>query len=366
VAGQRAPGSGGSDERKAPRSGELEQEIRFCEVDGARVAYATVGSGPALLLPALWISHLELEWGVGELRAFIGGLARRRTVIRYDRLGTGLSDRPAGGLELTVAAEVRTVGALVDALGLDELSLLGISWGGCTAAAFAARAPERVRCVALVGAFVDGTRIAPAPLREALVATVRAHWGAGSRQLADVWVPGADAHTRERFARLQRAAASPEVAAAMLEAVYATDMREVLSRVPVPALVLHRREDRAMPFEQGRELAARLPHARLVALDGDLHPPWLGDRDAVLGALTAFLDAHHPARAAPAAGDGPLSKRECEVLRLVADGLSDAEIAGRLILSPHTVHRHVANIRTKLGQPSRAAAAAYAAREGLI
>jgi DNA-binding CsgD family transcriptional regulator len=120
-----------------------------------------------------------------------------------------------------------------------------------------------------------------------------------------------------------------------------------------------------MPFEQGRELAALLPDARLVALDGDLHPPWLGDSDAVLGALGTFLDQHHPrGRTRPRAG--PLSEREREVLRLVADGLGDAEIARRLIVSPHTVHRHVANIRAKLGQPSRAAAAAYAAREVLI
>jgi pimeloyl-ACP methyl ester carboxylesterase/DNA-binding CsgD family transcriptional regulator len=357
VAGTKLPGDRGA----AP-----EQEIRFCDVGGARVAYATVGSGPALLLPALWISHLELEWGFDDFRAFIGALARRRTVIRYDRLGTGLSDRPQDEPEATVEAEVRTVAAVVDALGLKELSLLGISWGGCTAAAFAARRPEQVRCLAVVGSFADGTRIAPEPLRKAMADTVRAHWGAGSRLLTDVWLPGADADLRERFARLQRAAASPEAAAAMLDGIYATDMRGLLPRVPVPALVVHRREDRAMPFEQGRELAALLPQARLVALAGDLHPPWLGDSDAVLGALTAFLDAHHPARAAPAAGDGPLSGREREVLRLVADGLSDAEIARRLIVSPHTVHRHVANIRAKLGQPSRAAAAAYAAREGLI
>ena len=198
-----------------------------------------------------------------------------------------------------------------------------------------------------------------------MVATVRAHWGAGARLLADVWIPGADADTRERFARLQRAAAEPEAAAAMLETVYATDMRPVLPAVREPALVVHRREDRAMPFAQGRELASQLPQARLVALDGDLHPPWLGDSDAALGALTTFLDAHHPTGSAPSA-DRPLSDREREVLRLVADGLSDAEIARTLILSPHTVHRHVANIRTKLGQPSRAAAAAYAVSAGLI
>jgi DNA-binding CsgD family transcriptional regulator len=178
-------------------------------------------------------------------------------------------------------------------------------------------------------------------------------------------VPGADGPTRDRFARLQRASAAPETAAAMLEAVYDTDMRDVLARVRAPTLVLHRRDDRAMPFAQGREAASLVPGARFVALDGDAHPPWLGDSAAVIDAITAFLDAQDPARPAPDP-DAPLSAREAEVLRLVAEGLSDTEIAGRLIVSPHTVHRHVANIRFKLGQPSRAAAAAYAARRGLI
>jgi pimeloyl-ACP methyl ester carboxylesterase/DNA-binding CsgD family transcriptional regulator len=343
---------------------ELGQDIRFAAVDGHRVAYATVGSGPPLLLPALWIGHLELEWGFEDFRAFIGALAKRRTVIRYDRLGTGLSDRPAEPVGSSLEREVRTIATILHALGLERVSLLGISFGGCPAVAFAASHPQRVRSLALFGAYADGAQIAPPALREAMVATVRAHWGAGSRQLAAMWLPGADAETLERFARLQRAAAGAEVAAAMLEGVYAADVRELLPRVIAPALVVHRRADRAMPFAQGRELAARLSAARLVALDGELHLPWLGDSDAVIGTVGAFLDEHHPVGAAPR--DGPLSEREREVLRLVADGLSDAEIAARLIVSPHTVHRHVANIRTKLGQPSRAAAAAYAARAGLI
>ena len=79
----------------ARRSAQVDQEIRFCTVDGARLAYATVGQGPALVLPALWISHLELEWGFAEFRTFVAALARERTVIRYDRLGTG-TFRPRG------------------------------------------------------------------------------------------------------------------------------------------------------------------------------------------------------------------------------------------------------------------------------
>jgi DNA-binding NarL/FixJ family response regulator len=61
-----------------------------------------------------------------------------------------------------------------------------------------------------------------------------------------------------------------------------------------------------------------------------------------------------------------LSRREVEVLRLVAQGLSNQEIAARLVLSKHTVHRHISNILTKLDLPSRAAAAIYAARHDLL
>ena len=324
-------------------------------------------------------------------------------MIRYDRLGTGLSDR-----EVVAESELETLVALVDALGLDACSLLGMSWGATTAVAFAAQHPRRVRSLALVGGFARGEEIAPLALRSALVATVRAHWGAGARALSDVWLPGADADLRDRFARLQRAAASAEVAAATLEAIYATDVRALAATVATPALVVHRRDDHAMPHALGRELAASLQQARFVTLEGNLHLPWLGDSAAVLDALDEFLDRHDPPPAAapasppalgaappaaappraaapraaapaapPAAGAAapasprdpgatPLSDREREVLRLVAEGLGDAEIAARLVVSPHTVHRHVANIRTKLGQPTRAAAAAYAARNGLI
>jgi pimeloyl-ACP methyl ester carboxylesterase/DNA-binding CsgD family transcriptional regulator len=362
--------------------GQAEQEIRFVELDGRPMAYAVVGSGPALVLPALWVSHLELEWTMGAFRSFVAALARGRTVIRYDRLGTGLSDPDGGPAELTIDAEVRALETLMDALGLESAALLGISWGGSTAAAFTARRPERVIALAVVGACASGEGIAPPALRDALVSTVRAHWGAGSRMLADVWLPGADAYLRDDFARLQQAAASPEVAAATLEAVYGTDIRDALASVRAPALVVHRRGDRAMPFALGRDLAARIPGARLVALDGDVHPPWLGDSRAVLRALDDFLPADPSAAraaapppaagtAAPpaprgASGDGPLTDRELAVLRLVAEGLSDAEIGERLVVSPHTVHRHVANIRSKLRQPSRAAAVARAARLGLI
>ena len=296
-----------------------EQELRFLELDGARVAYATLGSGPALLVPALWASHLERDWSSAEYREFFSQLARDHTVIRYDRLGTGLSDRDIDPAGLGVELELRTLEALVAAFGLEQVALLGLSFGGCSAAAFAARRPELVSSLALVGAFARGADIAAADLREALVATVRAHWGAGSRMMADVWIPGADAATREHFVALQRASASPELAAALLEAVYRADVRHLLPRIAAPTLVLHRRNDRAMPFALGRELAALIPGARLVALEGDIHLPWLGDGDG--GARRAGRVPRRAERSVEhghaSVEHGPLSEREREVLMLV-------------------------------------------------
>ena len=209
---------------------------------------------------------------------------------------------------------------------------------------------------------------------------MREHWGLGSRALADVFMPSAGAAEREEFVEFQRQAADAERAARGLEAVYGFDVADRLGDVPPGAVVLHRRADRAIPVECGRELAAGLPGATFVALDGDDHYPWFGDTEQLLGAAFDALGVEErfaPAApgkggrdpgatdgAAPAADD--LTRRETEVLGLVAAGLSDREIADRLVLSPHTVHRHVANVRTKLGLPTRAAAVAAAARRGLL
>ena len=323
----------------------MEQEIRFCSVPGGRIAYATAGSGPPLVIPALWISHVELEWEFPEYRAFIAALAETHTVIRYDRLGTGLSDRDAA----------RPSGATPTRSRRSRRSSTrsASSASTCSASRSARQRRRRVRgapprarrSLAFVGALrARRRRSLRAPLREALAATVRAHWGAGSRVLSDVWLPG-----RERgAARPVRAAAAgrrraPRSRRPTLEAVYATDVRDLLPAVTAPALVIHRRATARSRIALGRDLAARLPNARFVALDGELHLPWLGDTAPVLAALQRSCDGRRRDAA------GPLSAREQEVLRLVGAGLSDAEIAARLVVSPHTVHRHVANIRTKLG-----------------
>jgi pimeloyl-ACP methyl ester carboxylesterase/DNA-binding CsgD family transcriptional regulator len=349
-----------------------EPEIRFTEERGRRIAWARSGEGPPLVFCGWWMSHLELNWREPRFRAFVEALGRHRTVVRYDAPGTGVS-ADGTARDATVEGEAAALAAVVEASGADSADLFAGSSGAPVGVAFAAAHPEQVERLVVYGGYASGPSIAAARDREAMVALVREHWGLGSRVLADIFMPSADGRARDAFVAFQREAADAEGAARSLDAVYSFDVAARLGEVTAPAVVLHRREDRAIPFELGRELAAGLPGASFVALDGADHFPWFGDSDAVLRATLNALGVDGAAAAAPESStegvplEGQdLTSRETEVLTLVASGLSDREIAERLVLSPHTVHRHVANVRTKLGLPTRAAAVAAATKRGLL
>jgi pimeloyl-ACP methyl ester carboxylesterase/DNA-binding CsgD family transcriptional regulator len=348
-----------------------EQAIRFTAEPGRRIAWAQSGEGPPLVLLGWWMSHLELNWRDPRFRAFVEALGQHRTVIRYDGPGTGASADGSSAVA-SLDGEAAALAAVVEAAAAGPVDLLAGSSGAPVGVAYAAAHPDRVRTLVLYGGYARGSGIADARARKAIVDLVREHWGLGSRALADLFMPSADAREREAFVEFQRQAGSAEGAARSLEAVYGFDVSDRLARVPPGAVVLHRREDRAIPFELGRELAAGLPEATFLALDGDDHYPWFGDSAQMVATALRALGvegvAMPPAPPERPAGDGELdlTERETEVLGLVASGLSDAEIAERLVLSPHTVHRHVANVRTKLGLPTRAAAVAAAAKRGLI
>ncbi len=344
-----------------------ESEIRFLPLGARRVAYEIRGDGPPLVAPAWWVSHLELDWQSPGFRRFWEGVAAGYAFIRYDRLGVGMSDRTVRDSDLTIDGEVATLRALLDELGLERVSLIGGSCGSCTAIAFAATYPERVERLVLYGSYPDGAEITAPGVADAILGAVRAHWGLGSRLLSDMFLGGAEPAEHERFAQIQREAATAETAAALLGLVYRLNVSAHLPLVRSPALVVHRRDDRAVPFRLGREVAAAIPGATFIPLQGSAHFPWHGDVDSV---VRACREALAPAQSPPHRANEPeqvlLSQREREILACVARGLSDREIAVQLVLSSHTVHRHVANIRRKLGRTSRTAAVAEAARLGLL
>jgi pimeloyl-ACP methyl ester carboxylesterase/DNA-binding CsgD family transcriptional regulator len=339
----------------------VDQEIRFCEVDGRRLAWASVGEGPLLLYRGGWVSHLEEEWKQPAARRFLEELARTHRVVRYDRLGVGLSDREVAG-PVTVETEARALAAVADAAGGEPATIFACCCEGAAAARFAVTSPGRVRKLVFFGAFVARRNVPPAT-RGSLVEFVRTNWQLAAQMLAGLFAPSADGDELAALSRYQRRAAEADAAAALLDYEFSCDASADVRTLASPALVLHRRGDRTVPLDHGRELAAAAPNARFVPLAGDAHLPWLGDQRELRRALAGFLDDEI---AAEPDGDTPLTRRETEVLRLVAAGLSNREIASSLVLSEHTVHRHVANILRKLAQPSRAAAAATAARAGHI
>jgi len=324
------------------------------------------GEGPPLVAPAWWVSHLELDWRDEAFRDHWESVAEGYTFVRYDRLGVGMSDRDVRDDDLTLDGDVALLRAVLDELGFDKVSLVGGSSGGCAAIAFAARFPERADRLLLYGAYADGSAITSPAVRESIVATVRSHWGLGSRMLADIFVGDTDSVEQKRLARYQREATSPETAAVLLELTYRNDVRAELDHVRAPTLVVHRRGDRAIPYALGRDLAAGIPTATLIPLDGTAHFPWAGDWPSVARALRSALAPSDPTGIANVPPAVLLSGREREVLALVARGLTDREIAQQLVVSQHTVHRHVANIRHKLGCTTRTAAVAEAARLGLL
>jgi DNA-binding CsgD family transcriptional regulator/pimeloyl-ACP methyl ester carboxylesterase len=253
---------------------------------------------------------------------------------------------------------------VLDACGAEEpVIVFACSCAGFATAMFAKDNPERVSKIVFFGGYAARDDI-PEATRRSLVDFVRTNWVLASQMLAGLFAPHASGDEISRLSAHKRRSAEAEVAAAFLELDLDADQRDVLPLVTTPSLVLHRRGDRAVPIGRGRELAALLPNARFVPLAGDSHLPWVDDQRDLQRALAGFLDDAPPP--ATANGRSPLTARETEVLRLVASGLSNREIASSLVLSEHTVHRHVANILRKLAQSSRAAATAHAARAGLI
>jgi len=193
----------------------MEQDIRFCEVDGRRVAYATIGDGPLLVFSARWITHLEDEWELTEVRSFFEELAAAHRVVRYDRIGVGLSARDLPQPP-TVESEARVLRAVLDAsVGEEPATVFACSCAGLATALFARDSPERVRKLVFFGGYAARDDI-PEATRGSLVDFVRVNWPLAAQMLAGLFVPGASGAEIAAFSRYQRHSAEASVAAAFL------------------------------------------------------------------------------------------------------------------------------------------------------
>jgi len=341
----------------------LGQEIRFCTAsDGVRLAYAKHGRGPPLVKASNWLTHLEFDWKSPIWRHWLDELGRSNTVIRYDMRGCGMSDRDVE--EFSLDRWVADLATVIDAAGVEQCSLLGISGGAAAGLAYAARDPDRVERVIAYGGWATGKFLRTGDEREAFRTVLRAGWATPHPAFRHVFtmmfLPQGTPEQMAWYDELQRRCITADTALRIYDALAETDATELLPRVQAPTLVLHARGDQVVPFEEGRRIAAVVPSARLITLESQNHllladePAW----QTFIAEVREFLGA----RPGPAGALTDLSRRERDVMTLVAEGLSNEQIAERLFLSVRTVERHLSNVYAKLGVSGKAARAAAAAR----
>jgi class 3 adenylate cyclase/pimeloyl-ACP methyl ester carboxylesterase len=266
----------------------IDQHIQFCTtVDGVRIAYSLAGHGPFLVFPPGWLCHLQLQWGHPSTREYLEKGTRNQTFLFYDKHGCGLSER--NRTEFTLESEVRPLEAVIDHLKLKRFALFGFSQGGPVAIAYAIKYPRRVSHLILYDSYARGEAISTEELKKSFTSLIRSAWGVGSKTLADIFLPGADVSTLEWFARYQREAATAEMAAKLLDLTYNLNVTDLLPRLRVPTLVIHRKGCKGIPFHLGREMASMIPNSRFVPLEGNTHIPFFGDSDAVLRITAEFL-----------------------------------------------------------------------------
>jgi pimeloyl-ACP methyl ester carboxylesterase/DNA-binding CsgD family transcriptional regulator len=337
--------------------------------DGTRLAWAESGAGPVVVKAANWLTHLEYELESPVWRHWIEFFSAHFRFVRYDERGCGMSEWQAGAMSLDQWAT--DLEAVVDAARPESpITLLGISQGAGACIRYALRHPERVARMLLYGGYARGGLLRGSPTArvayQAIADLARAAWGGDNPTFRQVFtsrfIPGGTREQLEWFNDLCLKTTSGEIAASLLEARGTMDIADLLAEVRTPTLVLHARDDEVVPIAEGRFLASGIPGAEFIELDSRNHvllehePAWERFREAVVA-----FERHGDARSSVFA---ELSGRERQVLALMADGLSNADIAERMSISEKTVRNHASNLFDKLGVWSRTQAIVFAHDHG--
>ncbi len=353
-----------------------EPEIRYTRTeDGVDIAYWVIGQGPAVVILSNRLeSHIAMEWRSPASRRWYGALAAANRVVRYSPRGSGLSDRTA--TEFGFAEDLLDLEAVVAATRSASVSLLGTGARSPVAIAFAARHPERVAKLILFNGYASPRALVSSIADAAQALLQMGGWEFATEQLAE-WGGGDEEEQRLR-AELFRASVDADTWLRANALARDVDASQFLPSIAAPTLVVRTRRVFGMgPREElgeredeaARQVTAGIEGARLVAVEGQGGHP--SDCENAWGPIIEFLaEGEVPSTPAPATPEAPpdarLSPREVEVLRLIADGRSNAAIAEALVISPNTVARHVKNILAKTGAANRTEAAMYASRRGLL
>ncbi len=271
--------------------------IRYARSGDVNIAYQVTGDGPFdLVLVHGFFSHLEIDWELPAFAHFHERLGSFARVIRFDKRGTGLSDRDVGLPDFETRMD--DVRAVMDAADSESAALFGYSEGGPMCVLFAATYPERVRALVLYSTYAkrcnpddDYPWAPPWEERVRVAGELEAAWGENV-DLSSMW-PNADSAETAWFQRRGRAALSPAGARDLILMNSQADIRDVLPSVQCPTLVLHRTGDLDSNVEEGRYIASRIPGARFVELAGDDHVPF-DDPDQILDEVEEFLTGARP------------------------------------------------------------------------
>jgi pimeloyl-ACP methyl ester carboxylesterase len=277
-------------------------QTRYARSGDAHLAYQVLGDGPIdLVLVPGFVSNVEHYWEMPNVPRMFERVASFCRLILFDKRGTGLSD-PVLGVP-TLEERMDDLEAVLDEVGSQRTALWGISEGGPMSLMFAATHPDRTTELVLYGTTPRFSRAPDFPhgwneeFTRAGLTEIEERWGNGA--LLEVFAPSytGDESAREMWGRYQRAGASPSMARRVLEALAQLDARDILPAVGVPTLILHRTDERVAPVEGARYMAERIPHSRLVELEGADHLPMLGDSDAIVDEVEEFLTGARRPRA---------------------------------------------------------------------
>ena len=270
--------------------------IKYARNGDYHIAYQVTGEGPLdLVLVPGWISHLEAAWDQPRLARTFQRFASFSRLILIDKRGTGLSDPVTPTSLPTLEDRMEDLHAVLDAVGSKRTALYGISEGGPMCMLFAATYPERTTALVVYGSWA---RAFKAPDQDwgfdpvefgNFLTSLEPQWGEG--EAVNVVAPSLanDKAFCEWWCRYERLAASPGTAAGLLRMAFEGDVRNILSTIAVPTLVLHREQDALVDVRHGRYIADNIPNARYVELQGTDHFPLAGDSNAVDDEIEAFL-----------------------------------------------------------------------------